>query len=161
MKHLHAPILTGLVPGLFLGLFLLLSGVAPATAQDLTDLAIETAGGERRFAVELADTPATRRRGLMFREVMPLDQGMLFRFERQQQLSFWMKNTLLPLDIIFIDRRGVIVHIHHNAVPHDETPIPSREPALAVLEVNGGVARLTGLASGDQVRHAIFGNAGQ
>ncbi len=69
-----------------------------------------------------------------------------------------MKKHPLPLDIIFIDRRGIIVHIHHRAVPYDETPIPSMKPASAVLEINGGVARVIGIAEGDQVRHRIFGN---
>lgn len=154
MKHTHLC----RSPGLLVGLILLLVTCIPALAQDLTGLSIETAGGERRFTVELADDVASRRRGLMFRESMPLDHGMIFDFKRQQHLSFWMKNTPLPLDIIFIDRGGVIVHIHHNAVPFDETPIPSVRPALAVLEVNGGVARLTGISRGDQIRHAIFGN---
>ncbi|MDF1732277.1 MAG: DUF192 domain-containing protein [Minwuia sp.] len=139
-------------------LLLTVATIAPATAQDLSSLTVETAGGERRFAVELADDGASRRRGLMFRQSMPLDHGMLFDFEREQPLSFWMKNTPLPLDIIFIDRRGIIVHIHHRAVPYDETPIPSMKPASAVLEINGGVARLIGIAEGDRVRHAIFGD---
>ncbi|WP_281017133.1 MULTISPECIES: DUF192 domain-containing protein [unclassified Minwuia] len=139
-------------------LLLTVATVAPAAAQDLSSLTVETAGGERRFAVELADDAASRRRGLMFRQSMPLDHGMLFDFEREQPLSFWMKNTPLPLDIIFIDRRGIIVHIHHRAVPYDETPIPSMKPASAVLEINGGVARVIGIAEGDQVRHRIFGN---
>lgn len=143
---------------LLLLLLLTVATVAPATAQDLSSLTIETSGGERRFAVELADDAASRRRGLMFRQSMPLDHGMLFDFEREQPLSFWMKNTPLPLDIIFIDRRGIIVHIHHRAVPYDETPIPSRKPASAVLEINGGVARLIGIAEGDRIRHRIFGN---
>jgi len=139
-------------------LLLMLGLGGPVLAQDLSGLAVETAGGERRFAVELAATPESRRRGLMFRESMPLDHGMLFDFDEERHQSFWMKNTPLPLDLIFIDRRGVIVHIHHQAVPFDRTPIPSRKPASAVLEINGGVARLTGISEGDQVRHAIFGN---
>ena len=143
---------------LLLMLLLTLGTAAPAAAQDLSSMTIETADGERRFAVELADDAASRRRGLMFRQSMPLDHGMLFDFEREQPLSFWMKNTPLPLDIIFIDRRGIIVHIHHRAVPYDETPIPSTKPASAVLEINGGVARLIGISEGNQVRHRIFGN---
>lgn len=143
---------------LLLMLLLTLGTAAPAAAQDLSSLTIETADGERRFAVELADDAASRRRGLMFRQSMPLDHGMLFDFEREQPLSFWMKNTPLPLDIIFIDRRGIIVHIHHRAVPYDETPIPSEKPASAVLEINGGVARLIGISEGNQVRHRIFGD---
>lgn len=137
---------------------LLLLFLGPAAAQDLSGLVVETSGGERRFAVEVADDRASRRQGLMFREAMPLDHGMLFDFERESQQSFWMKNTPLSLDIIFIDGRGIIVNIHHRAVPFDETPIPSRKPAAAVLEINGGVARLTGIAVGDRVRHAIFGD---
>ncbi len=139
-------------------LLLVLVPVGSVSAQDLSSLTVDTAGGERRFAVELADNPATRSRGLMFRESMPLDHGMLFDFERERQQSFWMKNTPLSLDIIFIDRRGIIVHIHHRAVPYDETPIPSLKPASAVLEINGGVARLIGIVEGDRVRHRIFGN---
>lgn len=139
-------------------LLLLFLFLGPAAAQDLSGLVVETSGGERRFAVEVADDRASRSQGLMFRESMPLDHGMLFDFERESQQSFWMKNTPLSLDIIFIDGRGIIVHIHHRAVPFDETPIPSRKPAAAVLEINGGVARLTGIAVGDRVRHAIFGD---
>jgi uncharacterized membrane protein (UPF0127 family) len=84
------------------------------------------------------------------------DYGMLFVFEDEAEQNFWMKDTLVPLDMIFIRADGVISRIHANAIPHDLTPIPSRGPALAVLEVRGGQAEVFGLRPGDRVRHKAF-----
>ncbi|MEE2862237.1 MAG: DUF192 domain-containing protein [Paracoccus sp. (in: a-proteobacteria)] len=111
------------------------------------------------FQVEVADTPEKRARGLMFRTHLPAGQGMLFVYERPQPVSFWMRNTLIPLDMVFIDEIGVIRHIHRNATPLDETPIPGAaagDPApdrLMVLELAGGEAARLGLKSGQPVAH--------
>lgn len=108
--------------------------------------------GSVRFKVELARTPAEQARGLMFREEMPPLSGMLFVYPHEADVSFWMRNTLIPLDMIFIDDEGRILRVHENAVPGDETPIPAGAPALAVLEINGGAARRFGLEAGDELR---------
>jgi uncharacterized protein len=121
------------------------------------DLTIETAGKEVRFAVELVDTPMGRAQGLMHRETLPQGTGMLFDFHTEQPVSFWMRNTLIPLDMLFIDSGGRILRIHARAQPLDETQIPSIYPVQAVLEIGGGEAERLGIAVGDRVRHPIFG----
>lgn len=111
------------------------------------------------FAIEVADTDETRARGLMFRRDLPAGQGMLFVYPRPQQVSFWMRNTLIPLDMIFMDARGEIRHIHPNARPLDETPIPGALPGdpdparLFVLEIAGGEAARLGLRPGQVLAH--------
>lgn len=92
----------------------------------------------------------------MFRESMPQDHGMLFDFETEQPVAFWMKNTPLPLDMLFIDRTGTVVHIAKGTIPYSETPIPSTRPVRAVLELNAGTADRLGITSGAKVRHPIF-----
>lgn len=106
-----------------------------------------------RFNVELADDPAERSRGLMFRESMPKSAGMLFLYERPQRAVFWMKNTLIPLDMIFADETGLVTAVHANAIPHDETGIDGGEGVLAVLEINGGLAEKLGIVPGSVLRH--------
>jgi uncharacterized membrane protein (UPF0127 family) len=81
---------------------------------------------------------------------------MLFINPVERMASFWMMNTLIPLDMVFVDRTGRIVHIHENAIPHDTTPIPSRYPVLGILEVNGGLTRRLGIRPGDRVVHDVF-----
>ena len=112
--------------------------------------------GTARFSVEVADDQEERARGLMYRESLPLGAGMLFVYERPQPLSFWMRNTLIPLDLLFLDPRGVVQHIHHSAKPLDETPIPGGEGLLSVLEINGGLARRLGITEGSELRHPAF-----
>lgn len=112
--------------------------------------------GEARFAVELADDPQERARGLMHRETMPLSAGMLFIYPAPQPLSFWMRNTLIELDMLFVDPTGTIRNIHHRAQPLDETPIQGGTGLTHVLEINGGLARQMGLSVGDQLRHPSF-----
>ncbi|MBN35501.1 MAG: hypothetical protein CMM46_12175 [Rhodospirillaceae bacterium] len=120
-------------------------------------LSIETQDGQSfDFEVELAVTPQQRQRGLMFRREMSADAGMLFLFDREASRSFWMKNTYLPLDLLFIDADGVIVSIAVDALPHDLTPIPSGEPAAAVLELNAGTVSSLGLTVGNQVIFRAF-----
>ncbi|MSO64852.1 MAG: DUF192 domain-containing protein [Alphaproteobacteria bacterium] len=121
-------------------------------------LVIETPTAAHRFTVELADTPATRERGLMFRRAMAAEAGMLFDFQQSQPVAFWMKNTYLPLDMIFIADDGKIAAIARRTVPLSEATVPSPVPVRAVLEINAGVADRLRINPGDQVRHPIFGD---
>lgn len=109
--------------------------------------------GTVRFRVAVADDPAERSQGLMHVPEMPRMAGMLFVYERPQSVSFWMANTLIPLDMIFFDETGVVTRIHENAVPMDRTPIPGGDGVRYVLEINGGLARQLGLDEGDELRH--------
>lgn len=122
-----------------------------------SDTSVEIRGdfGQARFSVEIADTPGKRSRGLMFREEMATSSGMLFLYNRPLQLSFWMRNTFIELDLIFLDERGVVQHIHHRAQPLDETPIRGGR-GIAVLEINGGLAKRLGIDEGDELRHPFF-----
>jgi uncharacterized protein len=120
-----------------------------------TDTAVDLRGdwGSARFTVELADDPAERAQGLMNRPSMPRSAGMLFLYERPQRATFWMRNTLIPLDMIFMDETGTVTRVHENAVPLDETTIDGGDGVLAVLEINGGLARAIGIAEGSELRH--------
>ncbi len=89
----------------------------------------------------------------MFVEDMPAMEGMLFIYDRPQPASFWMRNTLIPLDMLFLDETGTVTRIHENAVPEDETPIPGGDAVLSVLEINGGMAARFGIEEGSQLRH--------
>lgn len=109
--------------------------------------------GQARFTVELADDASERARGLMFVSSMPRSAGMLFVYPRPQAVAFWMRNTLIPLDIIFMDETGTVQRVHSNAVPGDETPIPGGSAIRFVLEVNGGLAKQLGLVPGSVMRH--------
>lgn len=113
---------------------------------------------EHVFYVETAVTGPQKQKGLMFREHMDDDHGMLFVFPVAGELSFWMRNTLIPLDIIFIKANGEINHVHENAQPHDETFILSKGVVSAALEINGGMAKTLGISKGDKVYHENFGN---
>lgn len=138
-----------------------LAGCQETDAQELAPLSIVSSGGAvHEFKVEMAVTPQQQAQGLMNRTEMPMDQGMLFWFGgAESPRSFWMKNTLISLDMLFIRRDGIIHHIHHSATPEDLTSVPSQGPVAAVLELNGGVSRLLGISKGDKVHHAVFGNA--
>jgi uncharacterized protein len=120
---------------------------------------LKGAWGQARFSVEIADDAEERARGLMHRSSMPSAAGMLFVYPKPQTLSFWMRNTLIELDMIFIDPTGVIRHIHHRARPMDETPVFGGTDLTHVLEINGGMAERLGLQAGDIVRHPSFGQA--
>nr|WP_238380899.1 DUF192 domain-containing protein [Alkalilacustris brevis] len=135
-------------------------GLLPALAAAQSDSAcrpdtVELRGdwGQARFTVELADTSETRARGLMHRESLPRGAGMLFLYESPQPANFWMRNTLIPLDMIFTDDTGTVTHVHHEAVPHDETLIHGGSAVLSVLEINGGLARAMGIDAGTELRH--------
>jgi uncharacterized protein len=125
-------------------------------AAELQPLEIASKSGVHVFAVEMASTPAEQANGLMFRRELPEGQGMLFDFHHEQPLSFWMKSTYIPLDMIFIRGDGRILRIAENTVPLSEALIPSGGPVRAVLEVNGGTAKKLGIAPGDRVAHPIF-----
>jgi len=112
--------------------------------------------GQARFSIELADTPQARSRGLMFRETLARSAGMLFVYDRPQRATFWMKNTLIPLDMVFIDHRGMVRYVHERAIPGDLTMIDGGTGILAVLEINGGQARELGISVGTEVRHPAF-----
>lgn len=109
------------------------------------------------FEIDLANTAETRARGLMFVEAMPQFSGMLFVYDTPQAASFWMRNTLIPLDMLFADKDGVVRQIHQNAIPHDETPIFGGDAVLAVLEINGGMSAILRLEEGAEMRHPAFG----
>jgi uncharacterized membrane protein (UPF0127 family) len=128
----------------------------PALADALESLSISTQTGDHAFSVEIAASPEARERGLMYRRFMPADRGMLFEFERDAPVAFWMKNTYIPLDLVFIARNGKVTRIVDRAEPFSETTIPSGGPCAAVLELNGGVAAQIGLRTGDAVRHPFF-----
>ncbi|HYC04751.1 MAG TPA: DUF192 domain-containing protein [Azospirillaceae bacterium] len=133
---------------------------AGAMEFDRDSLVVETkAGGRYSFQVELAITPKQQERGLMFRERMADDAGMLFLKERPETVSFWMKNTLIPLDLIFIAENGTITNIHAMATPKSLDPIYSATAVTGVLEINGGLAAKLGIRAGDRVLHRAFGTA--
>lgn len=119
-------------------------------------LDIVTATGSHHYDVEIADSEAARERGLMDRHEMAAGHGMLFEFPRRAPVSFWMKNTYLPLDMIFIDQGGVVRNVVENAKPLSEALIPSRLPVVAVLELNAGQAKAIDLRPGDKVKAAFF-----
>ncbi|MCU0903069.1 MAG: DUF192 domain-containing protein [Tabrizicola sp.] len=122
-----------------------------ACAPDRLD--IRWADGRESFAVDVADDPGERAQGLMFRETMPLSEGMLFVYEAPKRPSFWMKNTLIPLDMIFADPTGTVTRVHANAIPGDLTPIDGGEGVQFVLEINGGLAAKLGIEPGAELRH--------
>lgn len=113
--------------------------------------------GSAQFTVAVADTIAERSLGLMFVEQMATMQGMLFVYERPQSVSFWMRNTLIPLDLVFVDETGVIRNMSAMAQPLDETPIFGGSDIQFVLEINGGLADRLGLDIGDEMQHISFG----
>jgi uncharacterized membrane protein (UPF0127 family) len=125
-------------------------------AAEMQTLEIASKSGVHAFAVEMALTPEEQSRGLMFRKTLPEGQGMLFDFKRDQELSFWMKNTYVSLDMIFIRGDGRILRIAENTEPLSERMVPSGGPVRAVLEVVAGTARKLGIAPGDRVAHPIF-----
>jgi uncharacterized membrane protein (UPF0127 family) len=114
-------------------------------------LTIRSAGGEHRFTVEVAETAEQQERGLMFRRALGPDRGMIFPYDPPQEVAFWMKNTLIPLDMIFIRADGRIARIAANTTPRSLDPVPSGEPTAAVLEIRGGRAAELGIREGDLV----------
>ena len=150
-----------LAPLLALGLLTADLELSPAAAFERGTLIIETeAGASHRLEVEIALDPADRSRGLMFRESMPADHGMLFDFERPQQVTMWMRNTILPLDMLFIEETGRIAWVAADTKPFSEELIEAPTPVRAVLELNAGTAKRLGIAPGARVVHELFARPG-
>ena len=144
--------------GVFLGIFLLLAvvarqvtGLPPSLHFDSEKLLIRTQGAVYPFTVELATSPDQQRQGLMFRESLGKDQGMLFMKEAEIPAAMWMKNTLIPLDMLFIDNSGHIVYIAERATPQSTDLITAGRPVRAILELAGGVAAEKQIHVGDQI----------
>jgi uncharacterized protein len=133
-------------------------GLLPATAWAeaacaTTRLDLRLAEGRESFSVEVADDPQERAQGLMFRPEMPAASGMLFVYESPRRVGFWMKNTLIPLDMVFADATGTVTRIHEGAVPGDLNPIDGGEGVQFVLEINAGLAGKLGIVPGATLRH--------
>ena len=139
-----------------LALFGLLIAVGPVRPADLQTVEIASKNGVHAFSVEIAENDADRAKGLMYRKELPEGKGMLFDFKRDQEVSFWMQNTYIPLDMLFIRGDGTILRIAENTEPLSTKLVPSGGAVRAVLEVIGGTARKFGIAPGDRVAHPIF-----
>ena len=127
---------------------------APRTAPsglDLVPLEIRTASGTHHFTVEVARTPDQQAQGLMFRTALAADEGMIFPFPNPRPASFWMHNTLIPLDMLFIRADGTIARLAANTTPQSDESIQSGEPVAAVLEIRGGRSAELGISEGDRV----------
>lgn len=147
---------------LTIGVSALLAGPAAAQRDPMScaaeRVAITGDFGRAVFNVDVAADEASRAQGLMHVESLPMSRGMLFVYDRPQLLSFWMRNTLIELDMLFIDASGVVRHIHDRAQPLDETPISGGpDPLLGVLEINGGLAERLGITPGARINHPAFG----
>ena len=130
--------------------------VSATRALSIQSLEIVTSSGVLVFSVELATTEEEMTTGLMYRKALPDGKGMLFDFSPEQEVSMWMKNTYIPLDMIFIRADGRILRIAENTEPLSTKIIPSNGPARAVLEVPGGTAQKYGIRPGDRVAHPLF-----
>lgn len=133
----------------------------PAEAQNapvagLEPLTIVTTSGRHAFQVEVMRTPDQRARGLMHRQFMPADRGMLFDFKQVEPVAMWMQNTYISLDMLFIRADGTVARIAERAEPLSTRTIPSGEPVLSVLELNAGIAEKLGIKPGDKVEHPLF-----
>jgi len=127
-----------------------------APAAGMESLTIVTASGRHVFQVEVMRTPDQRARGLMHRQFMPADRGMLFDFKQVEPVAMWMQNTYISLDMLFIRADGTVARIAERAEPLSTRTIPSGEPVLSVLEVNAGTAEKLGIKPGDKVEHSLF-----
>lgn len=133
------------------------SGIEPLSAFPQSLLAVRTSGGTIiNFKIWTADTPARDQQGLMFQRSMDLHAGMLFVFPKNERVSMWMKNTYIPLDLLFMNKYGVIEYIAVNATPFSEAIIGPSQPEYAVLELNGGACEKLGIKIGDSVIHPSF-----
>ena len=136
-----------------IAMLLLLAHGAAAQGFPKRELVIGSSGGPRHFTVEVATTDAQRQRGLMFRQDMAPDAGMLFLYPSEREITMWMENTVLPLDMIFFAADGRIIRIAERTVPFSTTVIYSEGPARGVVEVNGGTAERLGIRVGDKVEY--------
>ncbi|WP_298325584.1 DUF192 domain-containing protein [Asticcacaulis sp.] len=143
----------------WLPLFLLLAACQPKPPEREA-LQVLSGGTTHAFQVEIADDEQERETGLMNRDSLPAGQGMLFLFPDARERAFWMKNTHIPLDIIYISKSGEVISIQKNTMPMNETPLHSFGPAAAVLEINGGQADVLGIKPGDRITHRFFEGKG-
>lgn len=145
-----------------IALAVLALGALPAASEAACradSVELRSPAGTARFAVEIADTPGARAQGLMNRASLPRSAGMLFVFDRPQHARFWMKNTLIALDMVFADATGRVTRVQANARPLDETPIDGGPGVAVVLEINGGLAGRLGIAPGSELRHPALDQA--
>lgn len=139
---------------LLLKFALLIAVLSPVSACSEENKAVlHTSTGEYTFNIDIAETQAERSKGLMFVQELADDAGMLFDFQEERPVAFWMRNTFIPLDMIFIEADGTVKNVHVNAIPHDPTSIPSDGPVRFVLEIPGGRSREIGLEAGDKLEH--------
>jgi uncharacterized membrane protein (UPF0127 family) len=139
------------------GLMLALCAVGSAHAACTPgSLDLRWPGGQAHFTVEVAADQAAREKGLMFREHMASSAGMIFVYQAPIHARFWMKNTLIPLDMIFADETGLVTVVHSDAIPQDLTPIDGGEGVMYVLEINGGLAKRIGIAAGAEMRFDLI-----
>lgn len=143
-----------------LGLLAFVQAGAVQAACTPDGLDLRGPAGTQHFSVEVADDAAERAQGLMFRQKMATSAGMIFVYDAPVHARFWMKNTLIPLDMIFADAAGRVTHVHSGAVPHDETAIDGGEGVQFVLEINGGLAQRMGIAAGAEMRHPSIAQSG-
>lgn len=139
--------------------FVLLLVALPAWALetfDTSELTVMTAGGPQKFIIELALSDAQMEQGLMFRQNLPLDHGMLFDFKTPTKVTMWMKNTIVPLDMLFLDEHGKVIDIHENAKPYSTAIIAANAPSRYVIELHGGTVARLGIKPGDQVTSPYF-----
>ena len=130
--------------------------LAQSQKLETEQLTITTSRGDFEFLVEIADEPEERTIGLMNRDHMENRSGMLFVFDRERVIQMWMKNTLIPLDMVFTSADGTVVTVAENTVPHSLDIVSSLMPVTHVLELNGGMAAFIGLKRGDKLNHAAF-----
>jgi len=139
------------------GLMLALCAVGSAHAACTPgSLDLRWLGGQAHFTVEVAADQAAREKGLMFRDHMASSAGMIFVYQAPTHARFWMKNTLIPLDMIFADETGRVTVVHSDAVPQDLTPIDGGEGVMYVIEINGGLAKRIGIAAGAEMRFDLI-----
>ena len=150
--------ITGFILFGLLSLFSAATGAIDAPLSKLEPLTIATKTDASLFTVEIADTDELRQRGLMFRQRIPPDRGMLFDFGAPRPVAMWMKNTYVSLDMLFIRQDGSIAYIAENTVPQSLDTLGVSEPVLAVLELAGGTSKRLGIRAGDTVFHRIFRN---
>jgi hypothetical protein len=136
------------------GLALVIAGLPLAACSDDSHAVLHTSKGDFNFNIEVVDTQEGRERGLMFRQSLAPDAGMLFDFLTPQAVEFWMVNTFIPLDMVFIAADGTVKTVHANARPQDPTPIPSGAPVQFVFEIAGGRAAEIGLVPGDRMEQS-------
>jgi uncharacterized protein len=146
---------------LFLSLILIAACAQTSSALPVETIVIDARGGPARFKVEVAADLESQERGLMNRKNLAPDAGMIFDFHRAQFVTFWMKDTYIPLDMLFVRADGTISTIEPNAIPMSTDPIRSREPIVAVIELNGGRAHDLGIEPGDKVHAAELEGEGR